>query len=184
MMRSDKSRNREHIIQHYDLLIEENNDPVHDPEPLKEYMDQWDGQAFIDRMQLDGTQSVLEIGVGTGRLAVRIVPLCGLFCGIDISPKTIYRTKENLKKSKNTALLCGDFLDYDFGCRFDVIYSSLTFMHIADKHKQKAVIRIADWIKPSGWSCDIRASEEGLPNHPVFCCIILQRGFYVHFRTS
>ena len=40
------------VIQHYDLLIEENNDPVHDPKPLKDYMDKWDGQAFIDKMDL------------------------------------------------------------------------------------------------------------------------------------
>ncbi len=139
---------KESIIQHYDLLIEENNDPVHDPEPLKEYMDQWDGQAFIDRMQLNGTQSVLEIGVGTGRLAIRIVPLCEDFFGIDISPKTIVRAEENLKENMNATLICGDFLDYDFSCRFDVIYSSLTFMHIEDK--QKAVIKIAELLNPFG----------------------------------
>ena len=38
---------------HYDLLIEERNDPVHDPEPLKAYMNKWDGQKFIDKMQLN-----------------------------------------------------------------------------------------------------------------------------------
>ena len=77
------------VIQHYDLLIEENNDPVHDPKPLKDYMDKWDGQAFIDKMDLDKDKSVLEIGVGTGRLAVKTVILCKDYCGIDISPKTI-----------------------------------------------------------------------------------------------
>lgn len=38
------------VIKHYDLLIDEGNDPVHDSEPLREYMDKWDGQAFIDKM--------------------------------------------------------------------------------------------------------------------------------------
>ena len=80
--------NRE-MIQHYDLLIDENNDPVHDPKPLRDYMDKWDGQSFLDKMKLDKDKSVLEIGVGTGRLAVRVAPLCGQFYGIDISPKTI-----------------------------------------------------------------------------------------------
>lgn len=64
------------IICHYDLLIDENNDPVHDPKPLQDYMDKWDGQAFIGQMQLDISKTVLEIGVGTGRLAVRVAPLC------------------------------------------------------------------------------------------------------------
>ena len=27
------------VIEHYDKLIDENNDSVHDPKPLKDYMD-------------------------------------------------------------------------------------------------------------------------------------------------
>lgn len=30
------------------MLTDEKNDPVHDPKPLRDYMDKWDGQAFID----------------------------------------------------------------------------------------------------------------------------------------
>ena len=73
------------VIEHYDKLIDENNDPVYDPKTLKEYMDKWDGQTFIDSMRIDETKTVLEIGVGTGRLAVKTVPLCKKFFGIDIS---------------------------------------------------------------------------------------------------
>ena len=54
------------VITHYDLLIDESNDPVCDPEPLKQYMDKWDGKPFIDALRLDKSKSVLEIGVGTG----------------------------------------------------------------------------------------------------------------------
>lgn len=54
------------VISHYDALIDEGNDPVHDPKPLQNYMDKWDGQAFIDRMELNVNKSVLEIGLGTG----------------------------------------------------------------------------------------------------------------------
>ena len=53
------------IREHYDLLIEENNDPVYDPEPLKSYMDKWDGRVFLEELQLTSEKSVLEIGVGT-----------------------------------------------------------------------------------------------------------------------
>ena len=90
------------IATHYDILIDENNDPVHDPEPLKEYMDKWDGQDFINNMNLNFDKSVLEIGVGTGRLAVRVAPLCKSFCGIDISPKTIERARETSKSKQTT----------------------------------------------------------------------------------
>lgn len=117
----------ENIIRHYDKLIDENNDPARDPEPLKAYMDKWDGNEFLSKLKLNKQMSVLEIGIGTGRLAIRTAPLCGRFCGIDISPKTINRAAENLKEYDNVSLITGDFLSYSFTCSFDVIYSSLTF---------------------------------------------------------
>lgn len=136
------------VSKHYDMLIDENNDPVRDPEPLREYMDKWDGQQFIDSLQLTKRKSVLEIGVGTGRLAVRTAPNCREFFGIDISQKTVKRAKENLKKQTNVTLVCGDFMSYEFGCKFDVIYSSLTFMHIKDK--QAAINKVKTLLNISG----------------------------------
>lgn len=82
------------VANNYDLLVDENNDPVNDPPAVKAYMDKWDGQAFIDEMKLTGSENVLEIGVGTGRLAVQICDKCWIFTGIDISPKTIERAKK------------------------------------------------------------------------------------------
>ena len=121
------------VIKHYDGLIDENNDPVRDPQFLKSYMDKWDGSRFIESMQLDESKSVLEIGVGPGRLAIKTAPVCKRFCGIDISPKTIQRAYENLSSYHNIKLVCGDFMTFEFDEQFDVIYSSLTFMHIKDK---------------------------------------------------
>lgn len=99
-------------------------------------------------MQLNSSKSVLEIGVGSGRLAVRAAPLCGEFVGIDISPKTVKRAKENLSEHKNANIICTDFLSFDFDRKFDVIYSSLTFMHIKDK--QQAVNKIAGLLNGAG----------------------------------
>ena len=49
------------IVEHYNMLIDENNDPVYDTEPLKKYMDKWDGQVFIDTMKLDKTKTSPKI---------------------------------------------------------------------------------------------------------------------------
>ena len=140
--------NTSDVIRHYDLLIAENNDPVRDPKSLKDYMDKWDGQVFIDKMKLDKDKSVLEIGVGTGRLAVKTAILCKDYCGIDISPKTIYRAKENLANYKNVKLICDNFLSHHFNSLYDVVYSSLTFMHIHEK--QNAVNKVACLLKNGG----------------------------------
>lgn len=120
------------IVYHYDALIEENNDPVLDLPVLQEYMDKWDGDKFIDYLHITKDKSVLEIGVGTGRIAVKIVGLCKYFTGIDISSKTINRAHNHLNYD-NVNLICDDFLKYSFNSKYDVIYSSLTFMHFKDK---------------------------------------------------
>lgn len=135
------------VIKHYDKLIEEGNDPVSDSAPLREYMNKWDGPAFIEKMCLDESKTVLEIGVGTGRLAIKVVPNCKSFTGIDISPKTIVRAKENLTFN-NIKLICDDFLCYDFKETYDVIYSSLTFMHIEDK--LFAISKVASILNNNG----------------------------------
>ncbi len=124
----------EKVQKHYDLLIDENNDPVYDSIELKKYMNQWDGERFIKSLNLSKDKEVLEIGIGTGRLALKVVPFCRKLTGIDISSKTIERAKLHLG-SYDVDLICGDFLKYAFNKQFDVIYSSLTFMHFENKEE-------------------------------------------------
>jgi len=133
-------------VEHYDLLIDEENDPVYDPPRVRDYMNKWDGEVFLDRLCLNGTETVLEIGVGTGRIAVRVADRCRAFYGIDFSKKTISRAKENLSAFENVTLINADFLTYEFDRNFDVIYSTLTFMHIKNKAAaiQKAAALLAD----------------------------------------
>lgn len=138
----------ERIRAHYDLLIDEGNDPVRDPPELQAYMDGWDGPAFLEALALDGGQDVLEIGVGTGRLALRTAPVCRSFTGIDLSPKTIARAGEHLAGLPHVRLICADFMRWETVQRFDVVYSSLTFLHIADK--RGAAERAAGLLKPGG----------------------------------
>jgi len=121
------------VLHHYESLLAEGNDPVLDPPELQAYMDQWDGETFLNTLALTGEESVLEIGVGTGRLAMRIAPSCRRFTGMDLSPRTIERAQEHLEAQGNVTLLCGDFLAEDFTEKYDVICSSLTFMHLEDK---------------------------------------------------
>ena len=138
------------VARHYDNLIDEGQDPVHDEPPLKEYMDKWDGLAFVEKMQLDKAKSVLEIGVGTGRIAVKVAPQCKKFTGIDISAKTIAKAKQNIKMGllKKPHLICSDFLSFRFEETFDVIYSSLTLLHI--REKQAAFEKIRELLNKNG----------------------------------
>lgn len=111
-------------------------------------INKWDGEVFIDALLLSPDKSVLEIGVGTGRLAVRVCGNCRCFTGIDISPKTIQRAKENLRDFNKVSLICSDIFTYQFNERFDIIYSSLTFMHIKDKCAM--IQKIANLLNQNG----------------------------------
>lgn len=139
------------VITHYDLLIDEDNDPFRDPPMLQEYMSRWDGERFIEAMELTKDKKVLEIGIGTGRIAVKVAPFCMTLTGIDISPKTIERAKENLKEYKNISFICDDFNDYQFMGTFDVIYSSLTMMHF--RNKMQVVTKIDTLLNEGGIFC-------------------------------
>jgi SAM-dependent methyltransferase len=57
----------------------------------KAHMDKWDGEVFIEALLLSPNKSVLEIGVGTGRLTMLVCDKCRHFTGIDISQKTVQR---------------------------------------------------------------------------------------------
>ena len=139
------------VSEHYDKLIEEGNDPFYDGKELREYMDKWDGEDFIRFLELDKTKSVLEVGVGTGRLAKKAAPRCLEFVGIDISPKTAERARENLKDFGNVSIICADFTDYPFERRFDVIYSSLVMMHFRDK--EGFISKISGLLEKNGVFC-------------------------------
>ncbi len=143
-----KDKQKQELIGYYDFLADDGNDPVYDPPQLREHMNKWDGGVFLTKLQLTKEKSALEIGVGTGRLAMQTAPLCGSFVGIDISPKTTERAKKNLIGIPNVELISGDFLCHDFKRTFDVIYSSLTFMHI--ERKTEAVVKAASLLNDGG----------------------------------
>ena len=136
---------------HYDLLIEENNDPFRDPPALRRYMESWDGQVFLDLLELDPSKTVLEIGVGTGRIAEKVAGRCRHLTGIDISPKTIVRAGENLRHWPNVTLICDDFTAHLFREKFDVIYSTLTMMHF--REKRPVIDKIAALLNDGGLLC-------------------------------
>lgn len=148
MRNSNRADVRCSMEAHYALLLEENNDPVNDPPPLREYMRRWDGAPFLELLQLCPNKTVLKIGVGTGRLALEVAPHCKKLTGIDLTPEVIARARVHLAGLPNVSLLCGDFLLYPFTETFDIVYSSLVFMHI--REKQAAITKVRSLLKPGG----------------------------------
>lgn len=123
-------------LSHYEQLIEEGKDPFHDSSVMQEYMARWDGPLFFSALGDMTGKNVLEIGLGTGRIARRVLDLgCGHLTGIDISPKTVEQARSNLSDYQNVELMVADCTSFVCEEAFDVAYSVLTFMHISEKRK-------------------------------------------------
>ena len=111
-------------------------------------MDKWDGKEFINLLNLDAYKTVLEIGCGTGRIAKKIIKQCKKYVGIDISSKTVDVARNHFKDFNNASFINEDFLKYKDTEKYDVIFSTLTFMHIKDK--EKALINVFNLLKNNG----------------------------------
>jgi ubiquinone/menaquinone biosynthesis C-methylase UbiE len=151
--------------EHYDLLIQEENDPVNDSPILQKHMDKWDGKTFIDALSLTPRSHVLEIGVGTGRLAKKVLERgCFSFTGIDISPATIDRAKLHLRSWNNVLLITDDFLNHSFQSKFDAVYCSLTFFHF--KGKKATVNKVVQILNKTGlFVLSISVAKENVINY-------------------
>lgn len=125
------------------------DDPVLDPPELIAYMNGWDGDAFFDALRLTSDSHVLEIGVGTGRLALRTLSAgCASFTGMDLSAFALKRARKHLANYENVLLLQGEFPKDTPPILFDRIYSSLTFLHI--ENKRAACQKLAESLAPGG----------------------------------
>ncbi|TCZ79330.1 class I SAM-dependent methyltransferase [Paenibacillus albiflavus] len=121
--------------EHYEMLIDEGNDPLQDPPQLQAYMNRWDGPSFFNELKPKNSM-VLDIGIGTGRIAKTVLHAgCQFLVGIDISPKTLDRARTNLSSYPNLELVNTDVNNFIRPNIFDLAYSVLTFLHIEDKEK-------------------------------------------------
>ena len=103
------------IAFHYDELVREDNDPFRDPPEMKEYMEEWDGREFFTLLALTGKEKVLEIGCGTGRMAGAVLGSCREYTGLDLSPVSIVRARENLSSVPGTpTALCPENMTVSF----------------------------------------------------------------------
>jgi ubiquinone/menaquinone biosynthesis C-methylase UbiE len=66
------------------------------------------GAAFHQVAGLPNGTRLLEIGVGTGRIAIPIISAGYRYIGVDLSLKMMARLRERLPPSRDVALVCGD----------------------------------------------------------------------------
>lgn len=104
---------------------------------------------------LSAGESVLDIGCGTGTLAVvakRQVGQAGRVCGIDASPEMIARASKKARKTgeevdfRNALVESMPFPDG----QFDVVLSTLMLHHLPGKLRNQCAAEVRRVLKPGG----------------------------------
>ena len=135
--------------------------------------EEWSASADIDSIVAEfiapfvsPESRVAEIGVGGGRVAVRVAPRVAQLVCLDISPNMLRRARSAISESNvEFVLLDGPRLPRDLAGRLDFIYSFDVFLHL-DLHTMwkyiqemslalrpggKALVHTTNLAAPAGW---------------------------------
>jgi|WetSurMetagenome_2_1015567.scaffolds.fasta_scaffold23499_4 putative AdoMet-dependent methyltransferase len=96
---------------------------------------------------------VLEIGTGTGELALRLSKRCKKIVACDISKTMLSYAEKKVKACniQNIEFVNTGFLNHNFNCGyFDAVISQLALHHLPDFWKSIAIMNISNDLKPGG----------------------------------
>jgi SAM-dependent methyltransferase len=102
---------------------------------------------------LDETSTLVDLGAGTGGLALAAAPLCRRVVAVDVSPAMLAALRERVAQRRLTNVECvrAGFLTYEHeGEPADFVYSRNALHHLPDFWKAIALRRVAAMLRPGG----------------------------------
>lgn len=120
------------------------------------YADFTEDIDFYDNLAQAVDGPVLELGAGSGRVAVPLAQRGYAVVGIDTSPSMLERGRRRLAEAKavdgSLELVEADMTGFDLGRRFGLVFvAANTFQHLLTTKEQLACLRrVAEHLQPSG----------------------------------
>lgn len=108
--------------------------------------------ALLD-LGLNETQTLVDLGAGTGAFALAAAPLCQRVIAVDVSPAMLTHLREKAAQRgiENIACVQSGLLSYEHqGAPADFIYSRHALHHLPDFWKAIALVRMAAMLKTGG----------------------------------
>jgi trans-aconitate 2-methyltransferase len=141
------------------------------------------GRAVLDRLQLDGDETVIDAGCGSGRVTEALIERLprGRVLAVDASPSMVAAARERLGDRERVEVREGDLLELEVREPVDAILSTATFHWIADHERLFGRLRTA--LVPGGRlvaQCGGRgniAALRGVANE-----ILAREPYAAHFR--
>jgi SAM-dependent methyltransferase len=109
--------------------------------------------AVLRRLGLDETATLVDLGAGTGALALAAASLCRHVVAVDVSSAMLdlARMEATRRRVTNVELVRAGFLTYEHhGDPADFVYSRNALHHLPDFWKAIALQRIGGFLRPGG----------------------------------
>ena len=109
--------------------------------------------AQLRDLGLDQAGTLVDLGAGTGALAVAAAPLCRRVVAVDVSPAMLAVLRENIERLglRNVDCVRSGLLTYEHqGEPADFVYSRNALHHVPDFWKAVALVRVAAMLRPGG----------------------------------
>lgn len=132
----------------------ENLDPAH----VARYDGKMDGEAAAEVAALRAAglsedATVIDLGAGTGQFALAVAGVVRRVVAVDVSPVMLEHLRGKLRGRgvENVECVEGGFLTYEHGGEpADLVYSRFALHHLPDFWKARALVRVADMLRPGG----------------------------------
>lgn len=118
-------------------------------ERLADPMTRWGGQV-LERLQLTGSETVLDGGCGTGRVTEQLLARLphGRVIGVDASVAMVEQARARFAHDPRVTLIAADLTTLELPAPVDAILSTATFHWIRDHNK--LFMQLAKTLKPGG----------------------------------